>query len=137
MRPLIKPYMPLLDWALENVTTVGDFVILVLSLPFKMFWSWWKPSDAGMETMVIDEDEDTPESVDVGMEESQPGRPSQSRVSSNGSDVQLRMRGSRLPSDSSSRNSVAGPSRISRPNGVPASRSDTTVNQVRGNANTI
>ena len=84
MRPLIKPYVTTLDWALENMTMVGDFIILVLSLPFNMFWSWWKPSEAGMETMVVDADEEetpesdnveTPESDNVETEESQPGRP--------------------------------------------------------------
>ena len=105
--------MTTLDWALENMTMIGDFVILVLSLPFNMFWSWWKPSDAGMETMVVEED--TPESESG---ESQPG------VSSNGPGVQLRRRGSGKSNGTAS-------SKIARPNVVPASRSDTAVNQVR------
>lgn len=97
------------------MTMMGDFVILVVSLPFNMFWSWWKPSDAGMETMVAD-DEDTPESESG---ESQPG------VLSNGPDVQLRRRGSGKGLNGT------GSSKIARPNVVPASRSDTAVNQVR------
>lgn len=107
--------MSTLDWALDNMTMMGDFVILVVSLPFNMFWSWWKPSDAGMETMVVD-DEDTPESESG---ESQPG------VLSNGPDVQLRRRGSGKGLNGTSS------SKIARPNVVPASRSDTAVNQVR------
>ena len=41
IRPLIKPYVSTLDAVLNFVHNLGDFVLLILSLPFSAAISWW------------------------------------------------------------------------------------------------
>jgi hypothetical protein len=41
IRPLLKPYVSTLDAVLNFVHNVGDFIILLLSLPFSAAISWW------------------------------------------------------------------------------------------------
>ncbi|KAI0068741.1 hypothetical protein BV25DRAFT_1817654 [Artomyces pyxidatus] len=44
IRPLVKPYVATLDSVLDFIHNVGDFILLVLSLPFHGVWSWWHGS---------------------------------------------------------------------------------------------
>ncbi|KAI0304004.1 hypothetical protein BC826DRAFT_206168 [Russula brevipes] len=46
IRPLLKPYVSTLDAVLGFVHNVGDFILLVLSLPFSAAISWWYGSPA-------------------------------------------------------------------------------------------
>ena len=41
IRPLLKPYVSTLDAILSFVHNLGDFVLLILSLPFTAAISWW------------------------------------------------------------------------------------------------
>jgi len=41
IRPLLKPYVSTLDAVLKFVHNLGDFVLLILSLPFSAAISWW------------------------------------------------------------------------------------------------
>ncbi len=41
IRPLLKPYVSTLDAVLNFVHNLGDFILLVLSLPFSAAISWW------------------------------------------------------------------------------------------------
>ena len=41
IRPLLKPYVSTLDAVLSFVHNLGDFVLLILSLPFTSVISWW------------------------------------------------------------------------------------------------
>jgi hypothetical protein len=41
IRPLLKPYVSTLDAVLGFVHNLGDFVLLILSLPFTAAISWW------------------------------------------------------------------------------------------------
>ena len=41
IRPLLKPYVSTLDAVLSFVHNLGDFVLLILSLPFTAAISWW------------------------------------------------------------------------------------------------
>ena len=43
LRPLIKPYVTTLDWSLDLTSLVGDFLLLVATLPYNLFMEWWKP----------------------------------------------------------------------------------------------
>ncbi|KAI5120688.1 hypothetical protein M0805_006977 [Coniferiporia weirii] len=119
MKPLVKPYVTTLDWALELVQMIGDFVMLVISLPFTMVAEWWNPSASAAVA---------PEPVEVAAEQ-QAERVHKPRQPSNGSTVELRKRGSRQASGGSAGRSDAGSSRIPRPDGFPHSTSDTTMDQ--------
>ncbi|THH11896.1 hypothetical protein EW145_g324 [Phellinidium pouzarii] len=120
MRPLVKPYVATLDWALELIQMVGDFVMLILSLPFSTFSAWWKPATKNV-------DAPGPEEF-IAKQQSE--RAPKSRIPSNGSTVDLRKRGSRHASNGLAvQNAAAGPSKIARLNGFPHSKSDATANQ--------
>ncbi|KAI0005094.1 hypothetical protein BJV74DRAFT_758530, partial [Russula compacta] len=41
IRPLLKPYVSTLDAVLNFVHNLGDFILLILSLPFSAAISWW------------------------------------------------------------------------------------------------
>jgi hypothetical protein len=41
IRPLLKPYVSTLDAVLKFVHNLGDFILLILSLPFSAAISWW------------------------------------------------------------------------------------------------
>ncbi|KAI0322466.1 hypothetical protein OF83DRAFT_1046952, partial [Amylostereum chailletii] len=41
IRPLLKPYVSTLDAVLDLIHSIGDFVLLVVSLPFQPLLSWW------------------------------------------------------------------------------------------------
>lgn len=43
LRPLIKPYVTTLDWSLDSISTLGDFLLLIVALPYNLFMEWWKP----------------------------------------------------------------------------------------------
>ena len=47
IRPLLKPYVSTLDAVLKFVHNLGDFILLILSLPFNSAISWWygSPTD--------------------------------------------------------------------------------------------
>lgn len=111
---------------------IGDFITLLISIPFGFVLSWWRPSAPSPETSSPASESESAESSS----ESRAGRRELERKpvrqTSNGNAVGTRTRGVRQASDSSTgRNSAAGPSRIGKPNGVPQSRSDSTVSQVR------
>ncbi|KAI0053659.1 hypothetical protein FA95DRAFT_1478992, partial [Auriscalpium vulgare] len=42
IRPLIKPYVSTLDSILDFIHNIGDFILLVLSLPVHAVLSWWR-----------------------------------------------------------------------------------------------
>lgn len=44
LRPLIKPYVATLDWTLELVNILGDFLLLIITLPYHLSLEWWRPS---------------------------------------------------------------------------------------------
>lgn len=44
LRPLIKPYVSTLDWSLDLVSTLGDFLLLIIALPYNILVEWWRPS---------------------------------------------------------------------------------------------
>ncbi|KAA1466517.1 hypothetical protein DENSPDRAFT_748590, partial [Dentipellis sp. KUC8613] len=44
IRPLLKPYVPALDAILELVHNLGDFALLVASVPLAPIISWWHGS---------------------------------------------------------------------------------------------
>ncbi|KAI0254785.1 hypothetical protein BJV78DRAFT_1108824, partial [Lactifluus subvellereus] len=41
IRPVLKPYVSTLDAVLNFVHNLGDFILLILSLPFSAATSWW------------------------------------------------------------------------------------------------
>ncbi|EJD01528.1 uncharacterized protein FOMMEDRAFT_90004 [Fomitiporia mediterranea MF3/22] len=130
MRPLVKPYVATLDYALEHIAMIGDFVILVVSIPFGFVANWWRPAaPTYSETPTpVSETESSEPAADATEVRRERGT---IRQVSNGSVVGTRTRGVRQASDSSTgRNAAGGPSKIGRPNGFPHSRSDTTFNQV-------
>ncbi|KAL5487693.1 hypothetical protein ACEPAI_5801 [Sanghuangporus weigelae] len=130
MRPLVKPYVATLDYALELVHMLGDFITLLISIPFGFIINWWRPSVSAPETSSqASESESAASSPEPQVERHEHER-KPARQASNDNGVGTRTRGIRQASDGATgRNSTAGPSRIARPNGIPQSKSDVTINQ--------
>ncbi|OCB85362.1 hypothetical protein A7U60_g7671 [Sanghuangporus baumii] len=130
MRPLVKPYVATLDYALELVHMLGDFITLLISIPFGFIINWWRPSASAPETSSpASESESAVSSPESQVERHELER-KPARQASNGNGIGTRTRGIRQASDGATgRDSVSGPSRIARPNGIPQSKSDVTVNQ--------
>ncbi|KAH8118673.1 hypothetical protein DFH11DRAFT_1723536 [Phellopilus nigrolimitatus] len=120
MKPLVKPYVATLDWALDLLYIIGDFFYL----PVRLLMEWWYPP-----VMV----KDTPDSGDIKATEQQAKETHKPRQPSNGAGVGLRTRGVRQTSDGAAgKNAKAGPSTVkpaARSNGIPHSRSDITSNK--------
>ncbi|KAL5527737.1 hypothetical protein ACEPAG_6538 [Sanghuangporus baumii] len=130
MRPLVKPYVATLDYALELVHMLGDFITLLISIPLGFIINWWRPSASAPETSSpASESESAASSAESQVERHERER-KPARQASNDNGVGMRKRGIRQASDGATgRSSTAGPSRIARPNGIPQSKSDVTVNQ--------
>lgn len=117
MRPLVKPYVATLDWALDSGHLIGDFIALLISIPFGMIKSWWSPSSTQEETSTQTKEANVQSNISEPVVEEPPlQKPSQM---ANG--VGLRTRGVRQASNGASGKS--NPSRVARPN-VPHSRSE-------------
>ncbi|KAL5507906.1 hypothetical protein ACEPAH_5524 [Sanghuangporus vaninii] len=130
MRPLVKPYVATLDYALELVHMLGDFITLLISIPFGFIINWWFPSASAPETSSPASESESTASLPESQVERHELERKPARQASNGNGIGSRTRGIRLASDSATgKNSVSGPSSIARPNGIPQSKSDVTVNQ--------
>lgn len=126
LRPLIKPYVATLDYALDLLHGLGDFMMLVLSLPYHLLMDWWHPKQRHL----VDSD-----SSDSNQDEPLDAAASSIPVGAYGNAnlVGVRTRRSR-PMSRPQTNAVAGPSNsysTSRTNNIVPSRSDPTVKAVR------
>ncbi|KLO19945.1 hypothetical protein SCHPADRAFT_817421 [Schizopora paradoxa] len=125
LRPLIKPYVATLDYALDLLHGLGDFMLLVLSLPYHLLMDWWHPKQSHqVDSDSSDSNQDDP--LDAGI-------PSVPVGSSGGQNtVGVRTRRSR-PTSRPQSNAIAGPSSTrstSRTNNIVPSKSDPTVQAV-------
>ena len=121
MRPLIKPYVATLDWALDSGHLFGDFIVLLISIPIGMITNWWSPSSHQEETPIKEPD------VPLDTSEAAAGEPSLQKPSQMTNGVGLRTRGARQASNGTS--GKPNPSRVTRPN-VIYSRSESANLQV-------
>lgn len=133
MRPLVKPYVATLDWALDSGHIFGDFLLLLISIPIGMVKNWWNPSAANAN--VEGSEPPTPENESTESLPEQTRQAARTRVQRpsqpiNGNGIGLRTRGARQQASERAASTRNGPVRVSRPN-VPMSKSDVTVNKVR------
>ena len=132
MRPLVKPYVATLDWALDSGHIFGDFIILLISIPVTMVKNWWNPAAAT--EAETESESSTPASASTESLHEQAAQSQRTRVQRptqpvNGNGIALRTRGVRQQSSESGATMRNAPVRVARPT-VPQSRSDATMNKV-------
>jgi hypothetical protein len=128
IRPLLKPYVSTIDAVLNFVHNLGDFILLILSLPFTAAISWWYGTSTDEDQAGLTEAES--ESVRSYADE-------QPATSTTGADYRG-LRNTRPPAtreESRSKRSVSGNGHIPYPRGVPRetrSSSDTLRSRFYG-----